>query len=133
MWLEGGGTLAIPSGIPTIDRAVDGLTLQVAVNAILTKPDQTGLSIAFGAIVTQADALIRDGLARFIVDEPKVTPEPVMQATLPPTINITNEIHPANIREVAIVAMPSRETTTELTRDRSGGIVETRQREVDAP
>jgi hypothetical protein len=38
MWLEGGGTLAIPSGIPTIDRAVDGLTLQVAVNAILTKP-----------------------------------------------------------------------------------------------
>ena len=76
-----------------------------------------------------------------IVEPAAVTVEHTVQAgdvqvVLPeqaaPVVQITNEVTPAPIREIAIVAMPKRETTTEVSRDGSGNIVASVQSEEDA-
>lgn len=48
-----------------------------------------------------------------------------------PDVLVTNEVHPAPIGEVRIVAMPARETITTPTRDKSGNITSTVQTEKD--
>lgn len=49
-----------------------------------------------------------------------------------PVVQVTNEITPAPIHEIAIVAMPTRETITEITRDGAGNIQQSIQIESDA-
>ncbi len=74
------------------------------------------------------------------VQPPAITVENSVQAgdvhvqvpeQVAPVVNISNEITPAPIREVAIVSMPSRETTTSVTRDGLGNIVTSTQLESD--
>ena len=48
-----------------------------------------------------------------------------------PDVLVTNEVHPAAISEVRIVAMPERETITTPARDKSGNITSTVQTEKD--
>ncbi len=56
----------------------------------------------------------------------------VMPEQPAPVVQVTNEVQPATISEVAIVAMPTRETTTEISRDGSGNIKTSTQTEKDA-
>lgn len=74
------------------------------------------------------------------VHPPAVTVENTVQsgdvhvelpAQAAPVVQVTNEITPAPIREIAIVSLPSRETTTEITRDGVGNIVTSKQVESD--
>lgn len=49
-----------------------------------------------------------------------------------PIVHVTNEVTPAPIREISIVAMPDRVTTTEIKRDGAGNISTSTQTETDA-
>jgi len=87
---------------------------------------------------------------RVEVAAPSVTIEPAvvnLEATLPaptvhvsapsvsvaaPNVNVSNTPAPVEIREVRIVGMPTRETTSHVERDAKGDISRTTQREKDA-
>ena len=58
--------------------------------------------------------------------------EAVMPEQAAPQVQVTNEVQPAPIREIAIVALPERETTTTVLRDKAGNLTTTTQREKDA-
>lgn len=49
-----------------------------------------------------------------------------------PDVNVINEVQPAAIGQIEILSMPTRETTTEITRDVGNNIVKTIQTEADA-
>lgn len=66
-----------------------------------------------------------------LVDSPTVSVEAPIVNVAPPNVTIENNVAPAEISEVTIKAMPTRETTTVIDRDGEGEIKSTKQIEKD--
>lgn len=62
-------------------------------------------------------------------------PAPVVNVSnhmAPPAVTVINDVPPTEIRQIEIIAMPTRETSTDVVRDKAGNIVTTTQTESDA-
>jgi hypothetical protein len=92
-------------------------------SALAARENLTTVNVAAPAVTVEPPAVNVTNevpVPSVVVAPPNVTVES-------PVVNVTNEVQPADV--TVDVNLPPRETTTEITRDRDGDIVDIKQTE----